>query len=125
VPAGIAQDALGYLVEGGPQNLGQLAAFLSDTVLRTGEGFLAPVPMPEVGVRAGASLPAPDGRPRVGVIYYRAHELSGNTAFIDDLVPSIGALSRATPRGAVKPVRPCRSLHAHSTSASSAGWRTN
>src|ERR1019366_6688072 len=46
VPAGIAQDALGYLVEGGPQNLGQLSAFLSDTVLRTGEGFLAPVPMP-------------------------------------------------------------------------------
>src|SRR5665811_1052844 len=29
VPAGIAQEALSYLVEGGPQNLGQLAAFLS------------------------------------------------------------------------------------------------
>jgi len=91
VPAGIAQEALSYLVEGGPQNLGQLAAFLSDTVLRTGEGFLAPVPMPEVGVRSGASLPAPDGRPRVGVIYYRAHELSGNTAFIDDLVAGLEA----------------------------------
>ena len=91
VPAGIAQEALSYLVEGGPQNLGQMAAFLSDTVLRTGEGFLAPVPMPEVGVRSGAPLPAPDGRPRVGVIYYRAHELSGNTAFIDDLVTGLEA----------------------------------
>jgi cobaltochelatase CobN len=92
VPAGIAQEALGYLVEGGPQNLSQLAAFLSDTVLATGDGFLAPIPMPEVGVRRGASLPAPDGRPRVGVIYYRAHELSGNTAFIDDLVAGLEAV---------------------------------
>jgi cobaltochelatase CobN len=91
VPAGIAQEALSYLVEGGPANLGQLAAFLSDTVLRTGEGFLAPAPMDEVGVRSGVSLPAPDGRPRVGVIYYRAHELSGNTAFIDDLVTGLDA----------------------------------
>jgi len=91
VPAGIAQEALGYLVEGGPRNLGQLAAFLSDTVLRTGKGFLAPVPMAEVGLRSGASLPAPDGRPRVGVIYYRAHELSGNTSFIDDLVTGLDA----------------------------------
>src|SRR5665647_1547078 len=70
VPTGIAHEALSYLAEGGPQNLGHLAAFLSDTVLHTGEGFLVPVPMPEVGVRSGASLPAPDGRPRVGVIYY-------------------------------------------------------
>ena len=89
VPAGVAQESLSYLVEGGPQNLGQLASFLSDTVLRTGEGFLAPVSMPEVGVRSGASLPAADGRPRVGVIYYRAHELSGNTQFIDDLVAGL------------------------------------
>src|SRR6185436_12548254 len=50
VPAGVAQEALSYLVEGGPQNLGQLASFLSDTVLRTGEGFLAPVPMAGVGL---------------------------------------------------------------------------
>ncbi|MDQ1538365.1 MAG: cobaltochelatase CobN, partial [Actinomycetota bacterium] len=28
VPSGVAQEALSYLVEGGPQNLGQLAAFL-------------------------------------------------------------------------------------------------
>ena len=89
VPAGVAQESLSYLVEGGPQNLGQLASFLSDTVLRTGEGFLAPVSMPEVGVRSGGSLPAADGRPRVGVIYYRAHELSGNTQFIDDLVAGL------------------------------------
>ncbi|MET0716759.1 MAG: hypothetical protein ABWY57_17830, partial [Mycetocola sp.] len=43
-------------VEGGPHNLDQLASFLSDTVLRTGQGFLAPVPMAEVGLRGGADL---------------------------------------------------------------------
>jgi cobaltochelatase CobN len=89
VPVSIAQESLTYLVEGGSQNLGQLAAFLFDRVLGTGEGFVAPVPMPAVGVRSGASLPAPDGRPRVGVIYYRAHELSGDTGFIDDVVSEL------------------------------------
>src|SRR2546430_15701367 len=38
VPAGVAHDALRYLVEGGPDNLHELYRFLSDTVLLTGEG---------------------------------------------------------------------------------------
>ncbi|MYS54412.1 cobaltochelatase subunit CobN, partial [Streptomyces sp. SID6013] len=33
VPAGVVAEALRYLVEGGPDNLTQLARFLSDTVL--------------------------------------------------------------------------------------------
>src|SRR5687767_12587690 len=33
VPIGVAADAHRYLAEGGPTNLGQLHAFLSDTVL--------------------------------------------------------------------------------------------
>ena len=33
VPAGVVADAAAYLREGGPDNLGQLVAFLSDTVL--------------------------------------------------------------------------------------------
>ena len=39
VPAGVATEALGYLREGGPENLRELARFLSDTVFLTGEGF--------------------------------------------------------------------------------------
>ena len=91
VPAGVASTALTYLVEGGPDNLAQLAAFLSDTVLRTGQGFLPAAATGQVGVRGGIPAPPPDGRPRVGVIYYRAHELSGNTAFIDDLAAGLDA----------------------------------
>ena len=44
VPAGVATEALGYLREGGPENLRELARFLSDTVFLTGEGFDAPAP---------------------------------------------------------------------------------
>ena len=39
VPAGVATEALGYLREGGPENLRELARFLSDTVFLTGEGL--------------------------------------------------------------------------------------
>ena len=46
VPAGVATEALGYLREGGPENLRELARFLSDTIFLTGEGFAPPHPMP-------------------------------------------------------------------------------
>ncbi|MEU0441694.1 cobaltochelatase subunit CobN [Streptomyces sp. NPDC006186] len=89
VPAGVVAEALKYLVEGGPANLAELARFLSDTVLLTGEGFEPPRRMPEYGVHGSReSLP---GRPTVGVLFYRAHELSGNTAFVDTLCDAIEA----------------------------------
>ncbi|MEU6536262.1 cobaltochelatase subunit CobN [Streptomyces sp. NPDC047000] len=89
VPAGVVAEALRYLVEGGPANLTELARFLSDTVLLTGEGFEQPRPMPEYGVH-GTPAAVPD-RPTVGVLFYRAHELSGNTAFVDTLCEAIEA----------------------------------
>ncbi|MGW4006535.1 cobaltochelatase subunit CobN, partial [Streptomyces nigra] len=89
VPAGVVAEALKYLVAGGPANLTELARFLSDTVLLTGEGFLEPRPMPEYGVHG--SRPWQDGRPTVGVLFYRAHHLSGNTAFVDTLCDAIEA----------------------------------
>jgi Cobalamin biosynthesis protein CobN and related Mg-chelatases len=46
VPAGVATEALGYLREGGPENLRELARFLSDTVFLTGEGFAPPTHRP-------------------------------------------------------------------------------
>jgi cobaltochelatase CobN len=89
VPAGVVAEALRYLAAGGRQNLRQLHRFLSDTVLLTGEGFDAPVPMPAFGVHG--SPPHDPTRPTVGVVFYRAHELSGNTAFVDDLCAAIAA----------------------------------
>jgi cobaltochelatase CobN len=89
VPAGVAAQALAYLAAGGPDNLRELHRFLSDTVLLTGEGFAPPAPTAEFGVHGARALdPA---RPTVGVVFYRAHALSGNTAFVDVLCDAIEA----------------------------------
>ncbi|HET9969947.1 MAG TPA: cobaltochelatase subunit CobN, partial [Streptosporangiaceae bacterium] len=98
VPAGVATEALGYLREGGQENLRELTRFLSDTVFLTGEGFEPPRPMPAHGLHslptptegAPASTPTPnEGAPVVAVVFYRAHELSGNTAFVDTLCAAL------------------------------------
>jgi len=96
VTAGVATEALGYLREGGPENLRELARFLSDTIFLTGEGFTPPHPMPAHGLRQLPGPPPPDG-PVVAVIFYRAHEVSGNTAFVDTLCAALTAAG-ATPR---------------------------
>ena len=85
VPAGVATEALAYLREGGPENLRELARFLSDTVFLTGEGFSPPHPMPPQGLHPLPGGPVPADGPTVAVVFYRAHVLSGNTAFVDTL----------------------------------------
>ncbi|MET9550947.1 cobaltochelatase subunit CobN [Streptomyces sp. NPDC006627] len=87
VPVGIAAEAHAYLAHGGPANLEQLARFLSDTVLLTGHGFDPPAPAPSWGPLERTARDI-DG-PTVAVLYYRAHHMSGNTAFIDDLCRAI------------------------------------
>ncbi len=82
VPAGVAAEALGYLREGGPANLRELAAFLSDTVLLTGEGFAPPEPAPSYGVHA---LPISAKSPR-GCTRSRAADGRG------DLLPGTRAI---------------------------------
>ncbi|MCW2850081.1 MAG: cobN [Marmoricola sp.] len=103
VPIGTAAEAHRYLAEGGPANLAQLHAFLSDTVLLTGEGFDPPVEIPVWGVlerrRAGGSETLDDAGsstgvgplPRIGVLFYRAHESSGNSTFAHALADAIDA----------------------------------
>src|ERR671914_281829 len=89
VPTGVAAEALAYLREGGVANLRELSRFLSDTVLLTGEGFAPPAAMPAYGIHGSPG--ADPAKPTVGVIFYRAHELSGNTAFVDVLCDAIEA----------------------------------
>jgi len=89
VPAGVVAQALAYLVEGGPANLRELAGFLSDAVLLTGHGFAPPVASPAFGLHGTRAVdPA---RPTVGIVFYRAHELAGNTAFVDTLADAVEA----------------------------------
>ena len=76
VPAGIAAEAHAYLAQGGPANLTQLHRFLSDTLLLTGDGFEPPAEQPAWGV---LERPSKAEGPVIGILYYRAHHLSGNT----------------------------------------------
>ncbi|SEB77749.1 cobaltochelatase CobN subunit [Nocardioides exalbidus] len=96
VPMGVAAEAHRYLAEGGPENLTQLHAFLSDTVLLTGEGFEPPAVLPQWGYAARPQAEtAAEGKARVGVLYYRAHEASGNTAFAHALADAVDATGHA------------------------------
>ncbi|WP_410672822.1 cobaltochelatase subunit CobN [Amycolatopsis sp. cmx-4-68] len=88
VPAGIAAEAHAYLAQGGPANLTQLHRFLSDTLLLTGDGFEPPAEQPAWGI---LERPSPAEGPVIGILYYRAHHLSGNTAFVHTLADRIEA----------------------------------
>src|SRR5215218_4889369 len=101
-PSGTVLEAFEYLRHGGVGNTENLLRFVADTVLMEGYGFEPASPLPEVGVyhpRVPEGSPVEDllsrhdpALPTVGVIFYRAHWMSGNTAFVDDLV---AALERA------------------------------
>ncbi|WUI02613.1 cobaltochelatase subunit CobN [Spirillospora sp. NBC_00431] len=96
VSGGVCADAHAYLAHGGPGNLAELHAFLCDTVLLTGRGFAPPRPTPTWGRLERASRTG-DG-PVVGVLYYRAHHMAGNTAFVEALCAAVeDAGGRALP----------------------------
>ena len=114
VPANVATTTHAYLAEGGPDNLAQLHNFLSDTLLFTGLGFAEPKRLPAWGhlernwgsavdersddragekaggdIDAAASADATGTAPVIGVIYYRAQHLAGNTAYVSALCSAI------------------------------------
>ncbi len=97
----IAREAYTYFQEGGTENVAQLLLFLSDHYFATGYGYAPPRPQPRLGIYHPALGEQPDlaawqaraqaDRPTVGVMFYRAHWLSGNLAFVDALVAEIEA----------------------------------
>ncbi|MEV0379388.1 cobaltochelatase subunit CobN [Nonomuraea sp. NPDC050643] len=89
VAGGVCAESHAYLAHGGPGNLAELHAFLSDTVLLTGHGFAPPVPAPSWGRLERAA--GTRGGPVVGVLYYRAHHMAGNTSFVETLCAAVEA----------------------------------
>src|SRR3954447_14200755 len=87
VPMGAATEAHRCLAQGGSANLVQLHRFLSDTVLLTGEGFEPPAVAPDWGVLERVARN--ETGPRGAVLYYRAHHLAGNTAFVEAVCSAI------------------------------------
>jgi cobaltochelatase CobN len=99
-PAGAVAQAGEYLRHGDVDNVEQLLRFLADTFLLEGHGFEAPREVADLGVylpgrgdvtieEALAGLDP--GRPTVGICFYRSHRLTGNTAFVDELVAALDA----------------------------------
>lgn len=91
-----------YFQAGGSVNMAQLLRYLSDHFLLTGFGFEPAIDLPEHGIyhpdlSQGATindwlaLRAPD-KASVGIVFYRAHWMSGNTRFIDALVQQLEKL---------------------------------
>jgi len=99
-PAGAVAQAGEYLRHGDVDNVEQLLRFLADTFLLQGHGFEAPHQVSDLGVyvpgrgdvtiEEAVAAHDPD-RPTVAVCFYRSHRLTGNTAFVDDLLGAIEA----------------------------------
>ena len=89
VPTAILTEAFAYLVNGGPQNFAHLLRFVADTVLREGFGFDPPAAVPAFGVWRATKRRS--GAPVVGVVFYRAHLVAGNTQFVTDICDDIEA----------------------------------
>ena len=91
VAGGVVAEAHAYLAHGGPENLRQLARFLSDAITLTGMGFDPPAPAPTWGILERPGQERGNGGPVVGILYYRAHHVSGNTGFVHALADAVGA----------------------------------
>lgn len=96
VSPAVVHEATAYLLAGGRANLVQLFRFLSDHLLLTGLGYDPPAEQPQHGLYH-PDLPQDatladwlarrdPARPTVGLLFYRAHWMSGNLGFVDAIV---------------------------------------
>lgn len=97
----VVESVRTYLTIGGERNVSECVKFVADRVLLTGFGSAPPVDVPEHGVylRDVESATMEDwrqrydnGRSTAAVLFYRAHALSGNTVFVDELVDALDAV---------------------------------
>ncbi len=96
-PAPEVDSVFSYLMQGGVENLRNLFLFLSDSYLGTSYGPEAPAPAPWEGIYFPGEGLAVDpeafvedhfasGKPSVGLLFYRAHWMSGNLRAVDALI---------------------------------------
>ena len=76
-----------YWAEGGLENLANLLWALSDALRGTAHGAEPPRQVPRNGTYRRAA--GGSGRPVVAVAFYRAHWMSGNLEFVDELCAAI------------------------------------
>ena len=102
VPVTEVSTVFSYLMQGGVQNFQSLFLFLSDTYFGTSHGHEAPAPLPWEGIYHPDVADGTDvdsyiaqrfqsGRPSIGLLFYRAHWMSGNLLPIDSMVRCLEA----------------------------------
>ena len=99
VSPAVVQDVSTYLRAGGHVNFGQCLRFLADHFFMTGFGYDPPAELPEHGIYHpdfSRLLTSDEWRARrdsekavVGLVFYRAHWMSGNLAFVDAMIREI------------------------------------
>ncbi|HEY7063918.1 MAG TPA: cobaltochelatase subunit CobN [Chloroflexota bacterium] len=101
-PPEVVQTVFAYLLHGGVANLRNLLAYLADRLLGVPNPYDPPRELPWEGLYRPDE---PDGlelsdylarhvqphRPTLGLLFYRAHWMSGNLAFVDALIRSAEA----------------------------------
>jgi cobaltochelatase CobN len=101
-PLPFADRVLRYCLEGGVENAAHMLRFLSDTFLGTAYGSELPRPQPQVGIyhpdhpevldlAAWRARCRREGQPTAGLVFYRAHWVTGNLAPVDALVRALEA----------------------------------
>ena len=102
VPVAEVETVFAYLMRGGVQTQENLFFFLSDTYLGTEYGHEAPTHIPWEGlyhpdVAQGTEVDDyirdrfQAGKPRIALLFYRAHWMSGNLLTIDSLIHRLEA----------------------------------
>ncbi len=86
-----------YFIEGGVDNLTNALKFVAQASLAFPDQPLPPQPIPQMGgypwrsltSTSGSKVELPVNAPKVGLLFYRAHYLAGNTAPIDALCQAL------------------------------------
>ncbi|AFY46244.1 cobaltochelatase, CobN subunit [Nostoc sp. PCC 7524] len=96
LPVAIVNQIWQYFNEGGVENAVNALKFISDNCLATAYNPPPPRPVPRVGLYQWeqevekSQLPTPNSPlPKVGLLFYRAHYLAGNTKVIDALCQAL------------------------------------
>ncbi|MGB3401967.1 MAG: cobaltochelatase subunit CobN [Microcoleaceae cyanobacterium] len=89
VPLTVVNQVWHYLIEGGVKNMTQTLLYLGHVCLGKDYQFSPPIPVPKVGIYSIETEKLETDYPKIGLLFYRAHYLCGNTEPIDALCQAL------------------------------------
>ncbi|MDH6063588.1 cobaltochelatase subunit CobN [Umezakia ovalisporum] len=89
LPLSAVNEVIQYFRQGGVENIVNAFLFISDICLYTSFRPLTPQRVPRVGLYDWEVKKKKSAMPKVGILFYRAHYLSGNIKVIDALCTAL------------------------------------